>query len=66
MPLPDALRRPGIRWDNIKPVPFDVRLAVRDEERNRRGLAEVWQLLPHPTRRPDPGEPRNPYAGKDD
>lgn len=66
MTLPTDLQRPGIRWDNIKPIPFDVSLRTYPEERNRRGVAEVWQLLPHPTRRPDPGEPRNPYAGKDD
>jgi hypothetical protein len=52
MSLPDTLRDPRIRWDNITPVPFDVRLIVRPEERQprpgagSRGPAEIWQIVP--------------------
>ncbi len=59
--IPPALQRPGIRWDNIKPVPFDVRKAgdifIIDESGKTRPAityeertgprTEVWWLVPH-------------------
>lgn len=50
MTLPTDLQRPGVRWDNIRPVPVDVRAAGQAMERDKAGNLRPVLALPHEQR----------------